>query len=194
MRIISLALFALTLINTSAAPQTKSQQDPPAIVILKFSWNDYVYRPDWDRDQYRTPIQAANDEREQIEKNRSSNARAGALPPMPEYRRKQTIEGTKRFQYRVTVKNTGEKTIKTIAWDYVFVALEGQKDVARHSFVSKDKIKPGANSELIRFSIAQPIKVVSVRALENGNARQPYKERVVIKKIEYTDGSIWQRP
>jgi hypothetical protein len=58
----------------------------------------------------------------------------------------------------VSVKNTGEKTIKLVDWDYVFFNTATQSETGRLEFTSDEKIGP------------------------------------VVVRIEYTDGTIWQRP
>ena len=199
MRFTSLLLCAASLVNGSAVPPQNVPQDPPGVVILEYSWNPHLHRPDWDRDLYRNPIKAANDEREQIERTRRPNARGpqlgpGELPPAPEHRRRQTLKGTKGFQYRATLKNTGGKTIRAVGWDYVFVDPRGRGEVARHSFESRVGIKPGKTKELIQFSVSAPTKVVSADAAGGGDLRRPFVERLIVTRIEYADGSFWARP
>jgi hypothetical protein len=201
MRILSLLLCAVALTHASPVRKQDVPQGPPGVVILKYDWNAHVDRPDWDRDLYRNPIEAADDEREKTERARSRppNEREprlgpGELPPAPKYRRKQTRDGTGGFQYRVTVKNTGGKTIRSVGWDYVFIDPPGGREVARHSFESRGRIKPGRSKELIHFSVSAPTKVVGADTVSSGDVRRPFVERLIIKRIEYADGSVWARP
>lgn len=196
MRVTILALLVLMLVNTSAAPQSNIPGDPLDVVVLKFSWNDYVNRPDRDRDLYLNPIEAGDAELNQKEQHRAPHNRTlpPILPPEPKYKRKQADRAIKGFQYKVAIRNAGAKVIRTVEWDYIFIDPGEGKEVARHSFVSRKAIRPGQSEELIHFSISPPTKVVSAGALGSGEARRPFTERVIVKRIIYADRSWWQRP
>lgn len=89
-----------------------------------------------------------------------------------------TIE-TRRETYML-VKNSGNKIIKKIHWDYVFFSDPAMKqEVRRHQFQSKKKIAPGE------------VKFLSEYVLK----RAPSKyQRVFISRVEFGDGSIWPGP
>jgi hypothetical protein len=53
-------------------------------------------------------------------------------------------------------------------------------------------IKGGKDKELLAFSASGPNGAISVDSLAN-KAESPYREKVVINRIEYADGTIWQR-
>ena len=53
-------------------------------------------------------------------------------------------------------------------------------------------LKPSKEKELQAFSLSGPFDVVSVNALAKGAANVA-EERVVINRVEFADGTIWQR-
>jgi hypothetical protein len=53
-------------------------------------------------------------------------------------------------------------------------------------------IKAGKEKEIQAFSVSGPSEVVSVDTLAK-NSTNPFEEKVVINRVEYADGSIWQR-
>lgn len=48
------------------------------------------------------------------------------------------------------------------------------------------------SKELEGFSLSGPTDVVNVTTLAN-KSQNPFKENVLINRVEYSDGSIWQR-
>ena len=199
MKLTLLILATITLTNAfpapQNAPQNKDAENPPGVVVRKFSWNPHVNWPNWDRDTYRNPIDAADQARVQIAKA-VNEQRQGASVTMPQWDRRRPLAGTSGFQYKLTIENTGTKTIKAVSWDYIFGDANGGQEIERHHFRSRvlGRIKPGKTKEVIRFSLSQPVKVVDASTLASGKANHLFKEQIVINRIDYLDGSYWQRP
>jgi hypothetical protein len=183
-------LLMLGLVTGSSAVQVKTDSVPADLVILKFSWSQHLNRPNWDRDLYRTANEAARDERNEREAKRRPTPRPKEVLTLPEVMPDQAATATKGFQYRVTIKNSGRKTIRVIEWEYVFLQPETEKVEMRHPFMSRKKIEPGETKELLQFSTAPPTPVIR----SGGEATPSFVERVIITRIEYGDGSLWQRP
>ena len=95
--------------------------------------------------------------------------------------------------YKVSIKNTGLKTIKAIDWDYVFFDPNTQNEIGRHQFTSEEKISPGKSKELNALIPKPPTGTISVYEL-NSKERTTLNERVLLMRIQYSDGSVWQRP
>ncbi len=95
------------------------------------------------------------------------------------------------YRYRVTLRNDGAKTIKSIDWDYVFIDQAAQQLVARHQFTSDETIKPGKTKEVYVLYLIPPVRTVSAERLASKEPL-PYTEHVVIALITYSDGSVWQ--
>jgi hypothetical protein len=62
--------------------------------------------------------------------------------------------------------------------------------VLRRQFLCGVSIKPEKDKELQAFSLSGPHDVISVDTLSK---KSPGEEKVVINRVEYGDGSIWQR-
>ena len=96
------------------------------------------------------------------------------------------------FAYQVKVQNTSKKAIEVLFWEYQFVDPSDTANVTRRQFLCGVNVKPGKNTELQAFSASGPSHAVSAGRLGNGSGNG-VKENVVINRVEYADGSIWQR-
>ncbi len=107
----------------------------------------------------------------------------GEAPP-PETPIGSSLESIENVEVRresyVLVKNSGPNTVKAINWDYVFFSDSAMEhELKRHKFHSKKKVAPGEAKFLSEY--------VFSRALSQ-------YQKVFINRVEFVDGSIWQRP
>ena len=63
---------------------------------------------------------------------------------------------------------------------------------SRRRFICGVKIKPDQEKLVQVFSTLGPGTVINLRNLTKGSGKQ-FDESVVIDRIEYEDGSLWQR-
>lgn len=91
------------------------------------------------------------------------------------------------FRYRVNLKNTGIKVIKAIVWDYQASDTDQFIDVTHRQFRCSAKIKPNENQRLEGYSTLPPTHVIAASGKKN------FSERAIINRIEYADGTSWQR-
>jgi hypothetical protein len=96
------------------------------------------------------------------------------------------------FAYRIKVQNADTKVVEIVFWEYQFHDPANPELVARRQFLCGVSIAPGKGKELEGFSLAGPSDVVNVKTLAD-NAAKPFVEKVLINRVEYADGSIWQR-
>jgi hypothetical protein len=96
------------------------------------------------------------------------------------------------FSYRAKIQNSSAKVIEVIFWEYQFTDSSDLAKVVRRQFLCGVNIKPRKEKELQAFSLSGPSGVLSAESLA-GMPGNPYQERVVINRVEYADGSIWQR-
>jgi hypothetical protein len=94
------------------------------------------------------------------------------------------------FAYRIKVQNTIKKVVETVFWEYQFQDPANPDQVTRRQFLCGVDIPEGKTKELEGFSLSGPSDVVDVKTLNSGAA---FKENIVINRIEYSDGTIWQR-
>lgn len=94
------------------------------------------------------------------------------------------------YAYHIKVKNSTTKVAEIVFWEYQFYDVADPKLVARRQFLCGVNIRPDKEKELEGFSLSGPSDVVSVSALAD---KARFKESVLINRVEYADGSIWQR-
>lgn len=188
-------LWIILLIAASASPPQAvvptQLQHPAGIVILKWSWNEYSTAP-------------GNNPYPTVPRTNGTGQRSrdpfGAKDPLQAARNTETISvkpppkdnrPVKGYQYKVSIENTGTKTINGMSWVYIFIDPANEDRVAHHQFRSEKKIRPGKKQQITEFSLSPPSRVVNV-SVENKTEGKPFVERVIITRIEYVDGSVWQ--
>jgi hypothetical protein len=97
------------------------------------------------------------------------------------------------FTYQARVRNDSKKVIEIVFWEYQFAEAANPGNVARRQFLCGVDIRPGKERDLEGFSLSGPSQVVSVETLKD-KKQQEYLDQVTINRVEYSDGSIWQRP
>jgi hypothetical protein len=103
-------------------------------------------------------------------------------------REAQNSKPTDMFRYRVSLKNTGLKMVKLVIWDYQASYTDDFADSSHRLFRCSAKIKPNQSERFEGFSILPPIRVVNA-----AETPKTFRERIVIDRIEYDDGSSWRR-
>jgi hypothetical protein len=100
-----------------------------------------------------------------------------------------TMDG---FAYRIKVQNEGAKIVEIVFWEYQFQDPAQPDLIARRQFLCGVNIPGGKGRELEGFSLSGPSDVINVKTLAN-NTANPFKETVLINRVEHSDGSMWQR-
>jgi hypothetical protein len=103
--------------------------------------------------------------------------------------RSKTMDG---YAYRIKVQNESAKLAEIVFWEYRFVDPKNPELMARRQFLCGVSIAAGKGKDLEGFSLSGPSDVINVKTLEDNKAH-PFKEDVLINRVEYSDGSIWQR-
>jgi hypothetical protein len=99
-----------------------------------------------------------------------------------------TVDG---FAYRVKVQNGGTKDVDIVFWEYQFIDASDPNLMTRRQFLCGVSIKAEKAKEIQAFDVSGPGEVVSADSL--AKSKNPLQEKVVINRVEYADGSIWQR-
>ena len=90
------------------------------------------------------------------------------------------------YEYRVRVKNTGAKKIKSVVWEYQVTDGSATTVVPQRVFLCAASIKPGSVKQLAARTPSPPRRVVNAEdTLE--------KQNVIVNGIEFSDGSTWIR-
>jgi hypothetical protein len=200
MKNVSLILCAVLLGAVAASAQTTSPDSAaPDIVVLQKNWRLVVRNAALDEDPFSANAEFNEALRAQRENDRQNAIRArGAesrVPPPPRNKKPLDVSSypTATYIYQVKLRNTGTKAIRAVDWGYIFIEPETQTEVGRHRYSNKVKIRPAQNNDLIGRTSSPPTFVVDVR----NTGKEPGKqltEQVVIYRIEYDDGTVWQNP
>lgn len=82
----------------------------------------------------------------------------------------------------VAIRNEGAKTIKAIRYDFIFFNTRNGEEYFRYQFRHRVTIGAGETKTLTNHVVDRRTTGVNSEI------------RVVLNRIEYTDGSIWRRP
>ena len=202
----SLTLFCLIVwfpVVAEAQSVSSSFSDASDVVVVKHSWSKE--RIGWEGDPFGGPVETFDDirrrmaDQRRIDRARGSGNVGEANKVEREMRSEQVIKARPPapprygFLYRVSLKNLGEKTVKSVDWDYVFIDSTTQIVTGRLEFTSDAKVEPGKRKEISAMSRRPPAATVSIYQLDK-NERKGLDGQVVIVRLEYTDGTVWLRP
>jgi hypothetical protein len=195
-------LFLFLLGAAAAAAQTPPATmappppaAPPDLVVLQKKWQSHVRNPALDADPFEgnDGFETARQEQRANEIRNTIRARGNeAREPPPVTNNKIGNPDSKQimtYVYRAKVKNTGAKTMRVIDWGYTFLDPETGQEIGRHLYTTKVKIRPGQDGELIGRSGKPQTSTVNVK-----NAGKEPGEQIVIYRVQYDDGSVWQPP
>jgi hypothetical protein len=213
-------LSAMLLLGSLLARVSSAQaQDKPvldngpvsgessSVVVLDFKWDksrQTIMKPDTAGST--APVRAVIQDNKIIERNARAQIPAGARDPNED-----TIDGRSAameksvqqsrspkpelldgFEYRAKILNASKKAIEIVFWEYQFTESSNPATVVRRQFLCAVKIKPDKEKELEAFSLSGPSDVISVGSLSNKSGKL-FQEKVLINRVEYADGAIWQR-
>jgi hypothetical protein len=203
MKTLGLVLTAL-LLTGSAAAQTAApapERETHGVSVVKARWQKRFYNPALDED----PLRAANEAR-QLERERKETQRKNAILaqqgrnqlPVPSMTAQGMTdippnESRDYYVYEVKLINTGTKKIRSLVWAYVLFNEATQQEVGNHAFASKVGLGAGKSKGLIGMSTTPPASVVDVSKSAKETAPGQYTERVEIQRVEYEDGTVWER-
>jgi hypothetical protein len=207
-RFLTLCCLALALAGAARAQGSPPERDaaaaaPPDLVVLKYSWAKE--RLNWESDPFAGAVEGFGDVRRRladqrrIERARSTGNTAEAARVEQEQRSEQVIRARPpappryAFHYKISVRNAGRKAIKEIDWDYVFTDAATGEMLGRREFTGVEKIEPGKAKELDFLTVSPPAQRISLQSL-NRKERDAMAEQVVVVRILYDDGTVWQRP
>ncbi len=94
------------------------------------------------------------------------------------------------YAYHIKVQNASKRLVEVVFWEYQFQDPATPDVLTRRQFLCGVSIPAGKGKDLEGFSLSGPSEVVNVKSLESGSG---FKEDVLINRIEYSDGTIWQR-
>jgi hypothetical protein len=176
------------------------------VVVLSSKWTKSRQAVTLPETATTAPAQAMIAANKNFERNRRANGPAGVTDPnedtldgrraamekMVQESRMPRAKPVDGFAYQVKVRNAGAKAIEVLFWEYQFKEAANPSNVVHRQFLCGVSIKAEKEKELQAFSLSGPSDVISVGSL----AKQPgnlFVEKVVINRVEYADGTVWQR-
>ena len=200
MKIFHLLLLGFLFANVALAQTANPQADAPNVAISKISWHKDVFVPALYDDPMRPNQEQVDLKREQraIAKANNTRVQQGQNPlPLPtreimSANREVPPGPSVNYLYQAKIKNIGEKTIQGIVWEYAVIDPESGAEIGLHRFTHNSKIRPGKTVNLKGYSATPAVNVISANS--SNDTRSQYSERAVVNRIEYADGTFWQRP
>lgn len=89
-----------------------------------------------------------------------------------------------KYESRLTVRNTGEKSVKSIEWAHVFYDPATGKELKRYRLQLKQRVAAGETLTLNRAVFIEPDE--STRHLTTG------RQRVQLTRVEFEGGGDWK--
>jgi hypothetical protein len=202
MKKVTTSTLALLIICASSAA-VLAQADGGSVVVLKWSWEKERIRPRASlaplASQDELVLQSQREQQLAAAKNAGDRGKVAKLETQISNHQKATAKASQTelprdgYLYKLTLRNDGVKTIKSIDWDYLFLEPTTQQELARHQFTSDETIKPGKSKEFGVLYLIPPVKMVSAGMLNKKHSLL-FTEQVVVVRITYSDGSVWQHP
>lgn len=198
-----LAKLALTiaLFVSFGAASAILAQDDSNLVVLKCGWQKERIRPRASSVGYASQdelvLQSQRQQQLAAARNSRNVGQEVRLETQITNHEKAKVEATQTdlprdgYRYKVTLRNDGTKSTISIDWDYLFIDPATQQVIGRHQFTSDESIKPRKNKEISVLYLSTPIKTINAKTLSE--KRASLIEQVVIMRVQFSDGTVWQR-
>jgi hypothetical protein len=206
MKILLLPML-LVFVSLPQNPTTTPEASPVAVVAFKWTKTRLEPRtPDPGTTDPARPVpevQASNKNSAKVARSNdpagardpnddSLDSRSAALEKAVQSARTAPSKLVDGFGYQVKVHNATTKALEVVFWEYQFFDHSTPANLTRRQFVCDVSVKPDKDKELLAFGFLGPSDVVSVQSLAN-SAASVARENVVINRLEFKDGSYWQR-
>jgi len=195
-------LLSVFLPSQNSQPNT----DSSPMTVVSFKWSRVKRSVEKQETATTSPQQAMIPANKNFARNARINDPAGVRDPNADTLdgRREALEKSVQesrnppakshdgFLYKIKLQNVTSKVIEIVFWEYQFVDPTDPNLMTRRQFLCGVSVGPNKNKDLEGFSLAGPSDVVSVGALGN-KPDQSLQEKVVVNRVEFDDGSIWQR-
>ena len=187
----------LTVLPAISQLQTNTQEASD-LIVLKFSCGKYesgghmirsVHDPDPPMNEPIVINQERRNEPQEIKNRRDLQERRDEMRTTEINAALSGQPKSKVYFYHLEVRNTSAKMVKSFAWEY---QPADSPDPSVREFFCVVKAKPNESKQFELFSPLAPSRVVDA-ARAGDKPETGSKGNVVINKIEYMDGSVWQR-
>jgi hypothetical protein len=201
-------LLFLPLLLGLVVVQSPSTSSPSSVEVVSHKWSPTRHiLENLDSGGNPAPASAMISQNKNFARNARTNDPAGVRDPnsdsvdgraaaieksVQESRspKSKTVDG---FAYHIKVRNLGKANVEILFWEYQFIDPLNPSTLTRHQFLCGVDVHAGKEHELEGFSTTAPSAVVNAGSLGMEN-KTSIEEKVVINRVEYSDGTIWQRP
>ena len=202
--LLAIALVGQSFLFDVSAFQEQPGADEGMVKVLSHKWSRHRQPVDEASTMVNAPQPAMISQNKNFERNRRANVSPGERDPnldtidgrsaalersVQASRAPKPIDG---FSYRAKFQNISAKPVEIVFWEYEFTDPATPPLVSRRQFLCASKVSPGKQKELKGFTLSGPSDVVTVDSLAK-KSDSPFKERVIVNRVEFADGTIWQR-
>ena len=195
-----------TQTSTSTQTPTSTSNENSPLVVTSFKWSHTRRAVETQLPEPTVPARAMIPQNKNFARNARVNDPAGVRDPNADTLdgRSEALEKSVQesrntkpksadgYAYKIKVQNPGPKAIEIVFWEYQFQDPADPSLLARRQFLCGVNIGADKSKELEGFSLSGPSEVVNVKTLAD-KSENPFKERALINRVEYADGTIWQR-
>jgi hypothetical protein len=203
-----LPLMLMLVPQTQSATPPKNDaasKDAPAVAVLSFKWTR-IRKTEKKTADGIIPAREMIADNKTYQRNARVNqavgqrdpnedtvdGRSAAIEKIVQEARTPPPKSLDTFSYEARIQNGSKKTIDVVFWEYQFFYEKSPLSPTRRQFLCGGGIKPGKEKDLQASSLSGPSDVVSVETLGDGSGKHSL-EMVLINRVEYADGSIWER-
>ena len=194
----------LLLLPLTVAGQGVPTDESAPVSVLSFKWSKDRRAMELVDTSTTSPAPAMIAANKNFERQRRINDPAGVRDPNGD-----TLDGrsaeldritaqaraakpqTDGFTYQLRIQNNSEKSATIVFWEYQFRETGKAEMLSRRQFVCLAKTKPHKTKDLEIFTLTAPTAVVTIEALKK--SKPSFDESVIINRVEFDDGSKWQR-
>jgi hypothetical protein len=192
--VILLILFLLIQVLGQTQNQIDANAAAPDIEVGKFSWAHHRgtgTENSNSRSMTTNPVSRKFLYKREIENRNSIENRSRDMREMEEnvLRERADTKPIDLYRYKIELRNRGSKVIKWVFLDYQTSHPSDPDNPFHREFACAVKIKPNDNRSLVAESLLPPSRVTNAAGKE-----ATLTEKLIINRIEYADGAIWERP
>ncbi len=199
-------LIAFVLLSLVVPQQQMSNPDDSLVSVLSYNWSKTRRTVDNGSAEGAAPAREMISANRNFQRNVRANDPVGARDPNED-----TLDGRRAameksvqesrspgkklmdgFLYKTKVHNNSAKSIAVVFWEYQIMDPHNPSLITKRQFLCGVEIRPKKEKDLEGFSTSGPVEVVSVDNLATKDTKG-LQEKVLINRVEYNDGSIWQR-
>jgi len=187
----SLLLLLVPIIVVLWNVQSQDHADPIDLEVREFSWSHYKSRGDNEtRNNKGDPISRERVYKQEMLNRNSIENRSRDMRELEDRVIRETVNSrpVDLYKYTVALINKGTKTIRWVYWDYQVSESSDPDNPSHRQFRCELKLKPSQTRRVEALSLLPPVRVINAQNLDN-----TLLEKVIINRIEFVDGTIWQR-